>query len=116
MGKRRSLSCLTGFLSASSRGRPQHVGKDRLSRSSSDGRSCERAADLCLMTKRTIESQQTAADIIDHYIRIGAVVVEERNEAERLRLAVERSSRAHHEAWRLQSVVSRRVGAVESVE
>lgn len=43
------------------------------------------------MTRRAIDSQQTAADLIQHYIRIGAVVVEERNEAEQLRKEVNRS-------------------------
>ena len=43
------------------------------------------------MTQRAIDSQATARKMIEHYIRIGAVVVEERNEAERLRKEVERS-------------------------
>lgn len=42
------------------------------------------------MTRRAIDSQQTAADLIQHYIRIGAVVVEERNEVEKLRKEVMR--------------------------
>jgi hypothetical protein len=43
------------------------------------------------MTRRAIDSQATAAAMIAHYVAIGAVVVEERNEAERLRKEVERS-------------------------
>ena len=47
------------------------------------------------MTQCAIDSQATAQALIDHFIRKGAVVVEERNEAERLRLAVERSRGAN---------------------
>lgn len=42
------------------------------------------------MTRRTIDSQATAKAMIEQYIRIGAVVVEERNEVERLRKAIEK--------------------------
>jgi hypothetical protein len=47
------------------------------------------------MTQRAIDSQATAKAMIDHYIRLGAVTVEKRNDAEKLRKAVERGSRAH---------------------
>jgi hypothetical protein len=40
------------------------------------------------VTRRAIDSQATAKAMIEHYIRIGAVVVEERNEQEKLRLAL----------------------------
>ena len=53
--------------------------------------------------------------MIDHYAKIGAVVIEQRNDAERLRKAVERESRANYNAWR-NNRSFRRVGAVESVE
>ena len=43
------------------------------------------------MTRRAIDSQATAAAMIEHHIAIGAVVVEERNEEERLRKEVGRS-------------------------
>jgi hypothetical protein len=43
------------------------------------------------MTRRAIDSQQTAKAMIDEFIAKGAVVVEERNEQERLRKEVERS-------------------------
>jgi hypothetical protein len=43
------------------------------------------------MTRRAIDSQRTAADLIQHYIRMGAVVVKERDAAEKLRKEVERS-------------------------
>jgi hypothetical protein len=43
------------------------------------------------MTRRAIESQASAKAMIEHYIAKGAVVVEERNEQERLRKEVERS-------------------------
>ena len=43
------------------------------------------------MTRRAIDSQAIARKMIDHYIAKGAVVVEERNEQERLRKEVERS-------------------------
>jgi|688.fasta_scaffold03352_18 hypothetical protein len=43
------------------------------------------------MTRRAIESQSSAKAMIEHYIAKGAVVVEERNEQERLRKEVERS-------------------------
>lgn len=43
------------------------------------------------MTRRAIDSQAVVKAMIEHYIAIGAVVVEERNEQERLRKEVERS-------------------------
>jgi hypothetical protein len=43
------------------------------------------------MTRRAIDSQATASAMIAHYVAIGAVVVEERNEAERLRKVLQGS-------------------------
>jgi hypothetical protein len=42
------------------------------------------------VTRRAIDSQSTAKAMIEHYIRIGAVVVEERNEVEKLRIALKK--------------------------
>lgn len=70
---------------------------------------------VIVMTRRAIDSQVTAKSMIDHYIALGAVVVEKRNDAEKLRKAVEQSSGAHYNAWRNNRSFCR-VGAVESVE
>ena len=43
------------------------------------------------MTQRAIDSQALAKAMIEQYIKIGAVVVEERNEQERLRKEIERA-------------------------
>jgi hypothetical protein len=43
------------------------------------------------MTRRAIDSQATAAAMIAHYVAIGAVVVEERSEQEKLRLALNKA-------------------------
>ena len=52
------------------------------------------------MTERAKQSQLEAKKMIDHYAKIGAVVIEQRNEQEKLRKAVEQSSGLPLRKWR----------------
>lgn len=45
------------------------------------------------MTRRAIESQAIVKAMIDHYVKIGAVVVEERDAAEKLRIALKKEGK-----------------------